>query len=67
MKVYIEGFYESGAAWRAYYRKQGRYCFDFVWSKEDASELTEEEARQVLAGGDYYMKQYGASEIGVEI
>ena len=66
MKVYIAGAYASGAAWCAYYRKQGRYCFDFVRSKEDASELTEEEAGRVLAAGDYYLKMYGAREIGAE-
>ena len=66
MKVYIAGSYDSGVAWRAWYRKQGRWCFDFVTSKEYASELTEEEVSLVLAAGDYYLKMYGASAIGAE-
>lgn len=66
MKVYIKNLYGINDGRKAYYRKQGIGCFDFVNSKEFASDLTEEEANKVLAYGEWYKNQYKASEIGIE-
>jgi hypothetical protein len=66
MKVYIKNLYGFNNGKKAYYRKQGIYCFDFVNSIEFASDLTEEEANKVLAHGEWYKDQYKANEIGIE-
>lgn len=65
MKVYIKNLYGFNDGKKAYYRKLG-LCFDFVNSKQFASDLTKEEAEKVLAHGEWYKKQYNASEIGIE-
>lgn len=49
----------------SYYRKQGIYCFDFVWEKDLASDLTIEECEQITANADTMCKLYGADELSV--
>lgn len=66
MKVFIKNLYGFNDGRKAYYRKQGSGCFDFVNSKEYASDLTKEEADRVLAHGEWFKNQYKASEIGTE-
>mgnify|MGYP007000579286 FL=1 len=64
--VYIKCLYGLNNDRKAYYRKQGTGCFDFASSKEYASELTSKEAEDIMAYEDWYKKQYGASEMGIE-
>lgn len=66
MKIYIKNLYGLKDGRKAYYRKQGTYCFDFAWSKDYASDLSDQEVKNVLEHGDWYMQQYNADEIGVE-
>lgn len=66
MKVYLNNLYGINDGVKAYYRKQGIYCFDFVNDKKDASELTKEDTEKILAYSEFYKKQYNANEIGVE-
>ena len=44
MKVFIKNLYGIQDGKKAYYRKQGIGCFDFVNSIKFASDLTKEEA-----------------------
>lgn len=60
MKVYIYNLYGIKDGKRAYYRKNGDYCFDFVNSIEFASELTEEEVNEIMEHKDWYCKQFNA-------
>lgn len=48
----------------AYYRSIGD-CFDFVSTIDLATELTEDEANEVMKYKDTYCKQYGASSMEV--
>lgn len=66
MTVYIKNLYGIKNDRKAYYRKQGIGCFDFVNQKKFASNLAEEEVEEILAHSDYYTKMYGADEIGTE-
>lgn len=66
MKVYIKNLYGFNDGKKAYYRKQGAYCFDFVNSIEYASDLTESEIEKIMDHADWYKNQYKANEIGVE-
>lgn len=50
----------------AWYRKQGRYCFDFVTIKNVATNLTEAEAIEILKHKDYYLKMFGADKMIIE-
>ena len=65
MKVFIKNLYGINDGRKAYYRKQGD-CFDFVNSKEFASDLTEEEVAKVMNHAEWYKNQYKANEIGIE-
>lgn len=60
MKVYIYNLYGIKDGKRAYYRKSGIFGFDFANSIEFASELTEEEANEILKHKDWYCKQFNA-------
>ena len=64
--IYIENLYGINDGRKAYYRKQGVYCFDFVNSKEYASDLTKEEAEAIMSYADWYKNQYKASVMGIE-
>lgn len=64
--IYIENLYGINDGQKAYYRKQGASCFDFVNSKEYASDLTEEEAEEIMFYADWYKNQYKASAMGIE-
>lgn len=66
MKVFIKNLYGFKDGSKAYYRKQGVGCFDFVNDIKFASDLTEEEAKKVLERGEWYKAQYNADEIGTE-
>lgn len=66
MKVYLKNLYGIKNGSKSYYRKQGKYCFDFCCKKEDASDLTKEEALRILDYADWYKKQYNASVMGIE-
>lgn len=61
MKLAIYG--KTGGT--SYYRKQGKYCYDLVWNKEYASDLTMEECAQITANADAICKLYGADELSV--
>lgn len=45
---------------KAYFRKVGKYCFDFVNDKKFASDLSKEEAEKVMENKDWYLKNYNA-------
>ena len=45
---------------KAYYRKIGDGCFDFVNNKKFASDITREEAEKIMKSQDWYLKQYNA-------
>ena len=45
---------------KAYYRKIGDGCFDFVNDKKFASDITREEAKKIMESQDWYLKQYNA-------
>lgn len=66
MKVYIKNLYGINDGAKAYYRKQGSGCFDFVNSIEYASDLTESEVERIMNHAEWYKNQYKANEIGVE-
>ena len=66
MKVYIKNLYGINDGRKAYYRKQGIGCFDFVNQKKFASDLTAEEVAKILAHSDFYTKMYGADIIETE-
>ena len=65
--IYIENLYGINDGRKAYYRKQGIGCFDFVNSKEYASALTEEETEEIMSYADWYKNQYKASAMGIEL
>ena len=48
---------------KAYFRKIGDGCFDFVSDKKFASYLKEDEAKRVMDNKDWYLKQYNAEFI----
>ena len=64
--IYIENLYGINDGRKAYYRKQGIGCFDFVNSKEYASALTKEETEEIMSHADWYKNQYKASAMGIE-
>ena len=64
--IYLENLYGINNSRKAYYRKQGSGCFDFVNSKDFASALTDEEAKEIMSYADWYKNQYMASAIGTE-
>lgn len=66
MKVFIKNLYGINDGSKAYYRKQGIGCFDFVNRKEYAYDLTEDEADKIMNHAEYYKKQYSASEMAIE-
>ena len=66
MKIYIKNLYGINDGRKAYYRKQGRYCFDFVNAQQYASDLTKDEAEKIMQHAEWYKKQYNASEMAVE-
>lgn len=66
MKVYIQNLYGMNDGNKAYYRKQGVHCFDFVNDKKYASNLSEDETKEILRYKSYYTKMYGALKMGIE-
>lgn len=64
--IYIENLYGIDDGRKAYYRKQGTGCFDFANSKEYASDLSKEEADEIMRYANWYKKQYGANAMGIE-
>lgn len=64
--IYIENLYGINDGRRAYYRRGGEGFFDFVNSKEYASDLTKEEAAEIMSYADWYKKQYEANAMGIE-
>lgn len=66
MYIYIKNLYGEDNGMKAYYRKQGDGCFDFVWRKEYATNLTAAEAEQIMSYAGWYKLQFGASEMGTE-
>lgn len=65
--IYIENLYGINNGRKAYYRKQGDSCFDFVNSPEYASNLSYNECANIMAHSEWYKNQYGASTIGIEL
>ena len=45
---------------KAYFRKSGDGCFDFVNNKKYASNLSSEEAEEVMKHKDWYLNNYEA-------
>lgn len=66
VKIVIKNLYGLKDGQKAYFRKQGNGCFDFVYQSKFASELTIEEASDVLKNGDFYKNLYKADEIYCE-
>lgn len=66
MTVYIKNLYGIKGDRKAYYRKNGECCFEFVNQKKFASDLIAEEVAEILAHSDYYTKMYRADTIGTE-
>ena len=66
MTVFIKNLYGINNNRKAYFRKQGNGCFDFVNQKKFASDLTAEEVAEILAYSDFYKNTYSANEIGTE-
>lgn len=66
MKIYIKNLYGINDGTKAYYRKQGAYCFNFVSDKKYSSDLTKDEVKKIMQYAERYKNQYKASEIGVE-
>lgn len=64
--IYIENLYGIDDGRKAYFRKQGAGCFDFVNSREYASDLTKEEAEEIMSYASWYRSQYGANTMGIE-
>lgn len=66
MFIVMHNLYGIDDGSKAYYRKRGTGCFDFVGRKDFASELTKEEAADVMREHEWYCKQYGASHMTAE-
>lgn len=64
--IYIENLYGINDGRKAYYRRRGIGCFDFVNSKEYASAFTKEEVYKIMAHADWYKNQYKADTMGIE-
>lgn len=64
MKIYIENLYGIEGT-KAYFRKEGDYCFSFANSIKFASELTAKEAARIIEHENWYKNQYGANKMGV--
>ena len=66
MKIYIKNLYGINDGTKAYYHKQGAYCFNFVSDKKYSSDLTKDEVKKIMQYAECYKNRYKASEIGVE-
>ena len=66
VKVFLKNLYGINNGSKAYFRKQGDGCFDFVWEKQFASELTADEVENIMSHKDWYMKQHNANEMLAE-
>lgn len=66
MIIAIHNLYHVASGDKAYYRKQGIYCFDFVNDIKHASDLTQEECEHIMKSSEWYCKQYGASHMTME-
>lgn len=64
MKIYIENLYDIKGT-KAYFKKEGDYCFSFVNSIKFASELSVKEAAEIIEYADWYKNQYSANKMGV--
>ena len=64
-KVAIVNLYGIKDGSKSYFRKSGD-CFDFVWKREYASDLTIEECKTILKDYKWYLEQYNASDMVVE-
>ena len=65
--IKLVGLYNTND-YNAYYRKQGKYCFDFVNSVQFASEfdsLYDETIESVMTYADQYLKMYNAKGLDV--
>lgn len=65
MFIYIQNLYGANDGKKAYYRKI-HDCFDFVSSKDKASQLSKEEAEKIMSYAKSYKSQYNASVMGIE-
>lgn len=59
MYIKMVGLYEMENQ-KAYFRNVGDGCFDFVRDKNYASDLSNEEAEDIMKDKDWYLKNYGA-------
>lgn len=66
MYIAINNLYGIKDGRKAYFRKQGVGCFDFVNSKEYATDLTEDECRRIKKSEIWYCLQFNASHMTVE-
>lgn len=65
MKIAIVNLYGIKDGDKSYLRKLGD-CFDFVNDKKFGTELTEDEAADVLKHKDFYLKMYNAEKMLIE-
>ena len=66
MTIVIHNLYGIKDGSKAYFRKQGEYCFDFVNAKKYASRLTKKECEKIMKGADWYCNMFNASHMTVE-
>lgn len=52
--------------YKAYYRKQGLYCFDFTTDKRYATDLTDLECNKIVQNSEFYKKMYGVPTMVLE-
>jgi len=64
MKIKMNGLYGRDTI-NAWYQEVGTGCFQFVPTKDFASELTQEEADNVMEHADYYLKLYNAASMQI--
>lgn len=66
MFVKMTGLYGLENDDASYYRKIGIGCFDFVTDKKVASDISEDEAKRILANSAFYLKMYNADKLTIE-
>lgn len=64
MKIKMIGVY-GVEDMESYFKSMGDGCFEFTWSEDWASDLTEEEAEKILANKSWYRNMYGAKDLVV--
>lgn len=63
--VELTGMYGMSEKERAFYRKNRDDTYDFVGRKGRATPLSDEQAKQILADKDKYIKKYRAKDLKI--